>query len=575
MKIDQVEFKGLACFQDSWATWGEHSPITLIIGRNNTGKSTLLDFVELTCQWTMDQHERPTAKLPCTVLFSGKLPEPELKKFFSPNSSSHGSSRNELTGNHWQAHGQFFANQTARWETTRRGSVDRFLDFASEACAITPARENSLKAAVQQTRPPLDGKVFKRILADRDVAEEPAADRLELQANGRGATNIIRRYITASHLPRDLVQTELRDALNEVFGDHGHFDEIAVQQLEDKGGNWEIFFGEKKKGLIPLSDSGSGLKTVILVLLNLIVLPAIENKPLNKYVFAFEELENNLHPGLYRRLLAYIEKFALEKQCTFFLTTHSSVALDVFGANPNAKIIRVSHDGASARTEVVSAEFDRISVASELGARPSDLLQANGIVWVEGPSDCVYLNKWIELASDGTLQEGRDYQCAFYGGSLLARTQFRSQEEAERHIVNLFRINPNIVVVCDGDRAAKGLRMKDRVRRIHGEVRKIPGSHIWVTQGREIENYLPKEAIQLALGKVASRDPEQYEPFFPRKKDKTKPYMESVLKLKTLDKMQLAIGATKGEMTLARMSGRFDWDDEMRKIVHAIRSWNA
>src|SRR5207253_9462944 len=161
--------------------------------------------------------------------------------------------------------------------------------------------------------------------------------------------------------------------------------------------------------------------------------------------------------------------------------------------------------------------FDHLGVISELGAKPSDLLQANGIIWVEGPSDCIYLNRWIDLFSDGALHEGRDYQCAFYGGSLLARTQFASPEQAEAELVNLFRVNPNIVVVCDGDRVGPGARVKDRVRRIRAEVRRIPGAHIWVTSAREIENYLPGAAISTALGPTRLPDPTQYEAFFPRK----------------------------------------------------------
>ena len=162
------------------------------------------------------------------------------------------------------------------------------------------------------------------------------------------------------------------------------------------------------------------MKTVLLVLLNLLVVPKIESKEKFDFIFAFEELENNLHPALLRRLFQYLEKYALDEQATIFLTTHSSTALDLFGVSENAQIIHVTHDGKTARTTTVSAHFDRLDIVSKLGAKPSDLLQANGIVWVEGPSDCVYLNRWIQLCSGGTLQEGRDYQCAFYGGSLLS-----------------------------------------------------------------------------------------------------------------------------------------------------------
>ena len=155
---------------------------------------------------------------------------------------------------------------------------------------------------------------------------------------------------------------------------------------------------------------------------------------------------------------------------------------------------------------------------SELGAKPSDLLQANGIIWVEGPSDRIYLNRWIDLYSEGRFQEGRDYQCAFYGGALLARTQFKSPEEAKTDLVNLIQVNPNIIVVCDEDRVSKDSEIKGRVKRIEMEVQKIPDAHIWITDAKEIENYIPGSVLEKALGFSTLPDPEQYENFFPAKK---------------------------------------------------------
>ena len=82
-------------------------------------------------------------------------------------------------------------------------------------------------------------------------------------------------------------------------------------------------FGRKRKKLIALSQSGSGLKTILLTLLNLLVVPIIEEKSDRYFTFAFEELENNMHPALLRKLLSYIEKFALENEIPVFLTSQA------------------------------------------------------------------------------------------------------------------------------------------------------------------------------------------------------------------------------------------------------------
>jgi hypothetical protein len=425
----------------------------------------------------------------------------------------------------------------------------------------------------------LAGKVFHRLLADRDIRPELPEETLELQPDGRGATNIIRRYLNSSAFEnrRKLVAIDVLDALNLIFGEDGHFTEIQIKEHDNFQQPiqhmWEIYIRQEKKGLVPLCDSGSGLKTVILVLINLLVrYDVLGAQKRSNFAFAFEELENNLHPTVLRRLLRYIEDYAVRESVPIFLTTHSSVALDLFGPSPNAQIIHVSHDGESARTTTVKNHFDQIGVIAALGAKPSDLLQANGIIWLEGPSDAIYINKWLHLFTNGDLLPGRDYQCAFYGGSLLARTQFTSPDKEVDDLVNLFRINPHIAVICDSDKSSKTAKLKDRVRRIQEEVKKIPRSHIWITSPKEIENYLPGEVIGLAYQKTSLPDPEQFECFFPKKAHASN-YFETNMKLKSVDKMELAI-QTSRLMTLDSMQKRFDWSDKMTELVTCIRSWN-
>ena len=331
---------------------------------------------------------------------------------------------------------------------------------------------------------------------------------MKLGPDGEGTTNIIRRFITSEKLPREVIQDELLAALNSIFGSDSQFSEIQVQvhdeaQEDAIKDHWEVYLGEETKGLIALSESGSGLKTVFLVLLNLLVVPRIEKKEKSQLTFAFEELENNLHPALLRRLFQHLEDYAVNEKATIFLTTHSSIALDLFGLSDHAQVIHVSHDGESARTTTVPTHSNLIKIVSELGARPSDLLQANGLIWVEGPSDRIYLNRWIDLYTGGRLREGHDYQCVFYGGALLAQVQFESPEDEAAKLANLFQINHNLVVVCDGDRTAKGSDLKPGVKRIREEVEKIDGAHIWITDAREIENYLP--ALSLRKRQVCHR----------------------------------------------------------------------
>ena len=414
MNIDSIHFKGHSCFKKEWAGFDTIKPINLIIGRNNSGKSHLLDLVEALCDGTINGQG-------WQYRCSSVLDEESLRSKFPENTSG-----GALGGNHWQAHGQHFVDKPITWKVDTSGSIVFSDDFKLDSPRgenSTNVRRSLISQILQNVTHQFNGHSFRRLLADRDIKTEPQDVNLTLGPDGNGASNIIRRFILTTNVefPREIIQRELRGALNSIFGNDGQFSEIQVQHHDDgtSGGlqdHWEVYLGEDKKGLIPLSKSGSGLKTILLVLLNLLVIPKAkisENRNKSGFVFAFEELENNLHPALLRRLFQYIEKYAITEKVYIFLTTHSSTALDFFGVSKNAQIIHVLHDGESARTIPVSAHFDHLGVVSELGAKPSDLLQANGIIWVEGPSDRIYLNRWIDLYSEGRFQEGRGLSVCF------------------------------------------------------------------------------------------------------------------------------------------------------------------
>ena len=575
MNIDSIYFKGHLCFQKEWAGFDTIKPLNVIIGRNNSGKTHLLDLVEALCNGTFKSRGW---QYRCNSV----LDEVSLRGVFPENIRD-----SELRGNHWSDHGRYFVDIPITWEGDTNESISNEVfpdDFNLDSHygeRTANERLSRIRLVLQNITHQFNEYSFHRLLAERDIKTEPQALNLTLRPDGNGATNIVQRFLHTANeeFPEEVIKRELLEALNFVFGNDGEFSEITMKVHDDEKtdgskDHWEIYLREDKKGLIPLSKSGSGLKTILLVLLNLLVVPKIENRNKSEFVFAFEELENNLHPALLRRLFQYIEEYAINENAHIFLTTHSSTALDFFGVSKNAQIIHVLHDGESARTTTVSAHFDRLGVVSELGAKPSDLLQANGIVWVEGPSDRIYLNRWIDLYSKGRFQEGRDYQCAFYGGSLLARTQFKAPEEAETDLVNLLSVNPNIIVMCDGDRTAKDSDIKGRVKRINREVQKIPDAHIWITNAKEIENYIPGSVLEKALDLSGLRDPEQYENFFPRKKACSESYIEANLNRRNVDKIDLA-RASVPHMTNDTMADRFDWKRQIKEIVARIESWNT
>jgi len=579
MSDESIKFRGYRCFSKEWGGFDAIKPINIIIGKNNSGKSCLIDLVK-----EMITYNPPSGRPSFELLFKNKLNENELRQTFQE-----GKTGGHLHGDYWNENGLHFLNTPVTWEINIRGEVTNLSfpkDFDYECKhgrQFTEVRLRWIKNLLGNKNTSLSGRIFCRLLADRDIIPESPKTETILLENGEGATNIIRKFITSSsdRFPREIVTKDLRGALNRIFGKDANFTEINVQEHDDardsqKKGKWEVYLEEEHKGLIPLSHSGSGLKTIILLLLNLLVIPKIGD--LSSYIFAFEELENNLHPSLFRRLLSYLEEFTLKNGCLIFITTHSSVILDVFYGHQDAQIIQVEHNGEYATSRTISTHFEHLNVIQDLGAKPSDLLQANGLVWVEGPSDRIYFNKWADIFSDGKLREGRDYQCAYYGGTLLSRYQFKPPEEVEKEKSNLLSVNSNAILIADGDRTSaegKDSRIKERIIRIRKQIEDLPNGYSWVTVAKEVENYIPSAVLEKIWNKENLPKIGKYEYFChnPNNENKNKGYLQKHLGKKTFDKVELALMVVP-YLDLKTLSGLFDLESEMKKICYRIKEWS-
>ena len=132
---------------------------------------------------------------------------------------------------------------------------------------------------------------------------------------------------------------------------------------------------------------------------------AVAATVLDGTLLCLEEPELHLHPLLQKKLMKYL---SAETNNHYLISTHSAHLLDT----PGAHIFHVRLVDGKTLVENVSTSHAISSVCDDLGYRPSDLLQSNCIIWVEGPSDRIYLNHWIH-AIDSSLLEGIHYSIMF------------------------------------------------------------------------------------------------------------------------------------------------------------------
>jgi len=313
------------------------------------------------------------------------------------------------------------------------------------------------------------------IPAIRSIGEK--GDFAPTDFSGRG---IIERLAMLQNAPYNKPEDKIRfERINE-FTQSVLCNSSAILHVPYAKDTIEVKINERN---LPLSNLGMGVHEVIIL--------AAAATILEKQVVCIEEPELHCHPLLQKQLLKYL-KDKTENQ--YFISTHSAHLLDI----PDASIFHVRLCNGESKVGNVINDSQKVGICDDLGYRASDLLQANCIIWVEGPSDRIYLNHWLQSKTP-ELIEGLHYSIMFYGGRLLSHLTASDSEVND--FISLRRLNQHMVIVIDSDKSGVDQRIRDTKERIRGEFDKVPG-FAWVTQGREIENYINPDTLEGAVKKI-------------------------------------------------------------------------
>lgn len=326
--------------------------------------------------------------------------------------------------------------------------------------------------------------------------------------------------------------------------------------------------------ILPLSQLGSGVEQLVYLAVEILV-------EKNGTIFLIEEPEMNFHAKLQRSFLKFLQDDLGDRDYQFFIISHSSVLIDPFMQSEHANVFQVKMNKSKEMSEVIPINANSLTdLFFELGIRGADIMQANGVIWVEGPSDRVYILKWLELYNKkyslSEFKEGQDFSILFYGGSILSSFGLKEEDisdtelkKEEDDFINILKINRNAIVLMDRDEeSGKKWETKERIVK-ESNTLLVDNGFAWITEGKEIENYLTKKVIERVFPDEIKPDyqinekVQAFEKWFKRGKGKL--YKSS--KKKFANKIVT-------EMTWQDIKDNSKLEEKLGKLHNMIKTWN-
>ena len=411
MYLSKIRIKNYKSFRDSGDI--EFKPgINIIVGQNNSGKTSLLETLGLKFDFKNHKSIRSDSKPFINKLFSnefkviysvfvssdelsksyiGQIPYPEDGRLSKAVEDFHFQSKNGLNLT-FESIGKEISSKTLSYglykETKGRGlSISKDMDGFYEASSNQSSSSISNSDNIFGWKEILDlTKNIYRFNAERlNLGRCLHGTSRHLKPNASNLAEVLQNTL----LENFRLYEEIIDSVKQVIPsikwlDSKNIEEAPTNQFANNSSKyqeirvWLVDRDSKKEQFtIPLSECGTGIGQVLAILYIVIT---SQNQP---RTIIIDEPNSFLHPSASKKLIQILNQFP---QHQYFNSTHSPEILAT--ANPSTVTMLKYEDGETRVEQLdLSQGNNKLKLVSELGMEISDFFFAENVLWVEGPTE--------------------------------------------------------------------------------------------------------------------------------------------------------------------------------------------
>lgn len=346
--IKSIKFEN---FRNLDAKYNFDNNLNIIVGKNNSGKTNLLDGIRLAFSTITDDYFKV-----------------EKSDFNNSDDSKPITIIVELAENSINSLMEFDENGKKAWgfrvkvRKTQRGR------YVKEICSLSGSN--------------IDYEILKEDPSIPTINSIPLARIDSLFTNGYAVSmsNFLKSdedYNKIKNKSKDEIKKQLNDKINEFQKFCQKFGQcLDIEFADPKLTDEKIYVVENETGKEHCYRIGSGYRSIANIIINTL------NK--NNNIILIDEIENHLHPALIRTLIREIYSL---KNVKIIGTTHSAVVLNEL---PVEEIIEISGIGLNSLNKEV---INKLNIFLHPGR--SELILADNIILVEGYTEELLLKNYL------------------------------------------------------------------------------------------------------------------------------------------------------------------------------------